>query len=158
MKRVFALASTQSHTDDRRPKKMRYTLKTPPSAVTTREDNRRFKDVVRRVGKQAGYNSRKEYEKLLKSSIENRQILADASGNTGDASTMELLACVSVAAKMDVNFAFDLERASFLCVNDRRLNQFVQAELTIVLKAPPLRCGAMRIIKDSTKYWKELKK
>jgi hypothetical protein len=71
---------------------------------------------------------------------------------------MDLLACVSVAAKMDVNFAFDIERASYMCINDRRLNQFIQAELTIVLEAPPLLSGAVRVVGDAKKYWDELKK
>ena len=140
--------------DEHRPKHARCTLTTPPLAASTREDSRRLKDIVARVGKQAGYHLHEEYANLLKLSIENRQILVEASGNTViEFAEMQLAACVSVAAKKDVNFYFDIEKACRCRINDSRLDQFVQAELTIALKAPPLRRGAIRIIKDSKTYW-----
>ena len=162
MKRMLELSKTSPYTDDRRPKQARCTLATPPltgGAWGASGGEKRMKEIVCRVGKQASYNLDEEFQNLFELSIKNRQILVEASEDNGPWFTeMQLVACVSVAAKMDVNFDFNIEKACLCHVNDWRLNEFVNAELTIALKAPPLRRRAMRIIKDSKKYWDELKK
>jgi hypothetical protein len=150
--------------DELRHKHVRYSAAPPPPCPPLgKRDLRSMRSIVREIGRQANYKIHAEYNNLLDSSIKNYQTLIESTGGVSGLTTVQLLACVSVAAKRESNLAFDLESALRAlgrrhCVAkaaDHLL--LVQAELTIALGRPPLPSASLRTIKDTEKYWNEYK-
>jgi hypothetical protein len=107
-----------------------------------------LRNYVRKMGMKMNYSMACHYQQLLLQAMANRRIFMTLWGDNIMLSDIQLAACVSIAAKAEHNFPFDLSDL-IGTVSQEDLHKFVHAEITLAFKGVPLPSKCLHITNDT---------
>ena len=141
MKRVYILKLSSDYIADKRPRDM---SKKRKRGVISPNDttSERIAVFVNRCGEQVGYKHNARFESL---EIAANEIFKALFSTLAEVSDVVLAACVSVAAKKEDNFFFNLDDVLAIRCSKESIDLFVSTELYILLGNSVLGPSALNI-------------